>query len=200
MVFNTTFNNISVISWQSVLLVEETRVPGENHRPVISHWQTLSHNVVSSTPRHEQVSYKITLYYPMIIYTNVCIVFNLKRKYFHICHWVLLKLVLHWCPSLNSDQLKETINSVEEYVTFQSYFLLHVKCLMVSENTFRTFFSMGSYVKIYTVVMAILDSWSLNTKHVICIIHLKIIPAKFAFKTVVVSEKILLTHLSHRVK
>jgi hypothetical protein len=31
MVFNTTFNNISVISWQSVLLVEETRLPGENH-------------------------------------------------------------------------------------------------------------------------------------------------------------------------
>jgi hypothetical protein len=34
MVFNTTFNNISVISCRSVLLVEETRVPGENHRPV----------------------------------------------------------------------------------------------------------------------------------------------------------------------
>jgi hypothetical protein len=33
-VFNTTFNNISVISWRSVLLVEETGVPGENHRPV----------------------------------------------------------------------------------------------------------------------------------------------------------------------
>jgi hypothetical protein len=32
---NTTFNNISVISWQSVLLVEETRGPGENHRVVI---------------------------------------------------------------------------------------------------------------------------------------------------------------------
>jgi len=69
MVFNTTFNNISVISWrsvtifqlyhggqlqyfsyimavsynisgiswQSVLLVEETGVPRENHRPVVSH-------------------------------------------------------------------------------------------------------------------------------------------------------------------
>ena len=37
MVFNTTFNNISVISWQSVLLVEETRVPRENHRPAASH-------------------------------------------------------------------------------------------------------------------------------------------------------------------
>ena len=34
MVFNATFNNISVISWRSVLLVEETEVPGENHRPV----------------------------------------------------------------------------------------------------------------------------------------------------------------------
>jgi hypothetical protein len=29
MVFNATFNNISLISRQSVLLVEETRVPGE---------------------------------------------------------------------------------------------------------------------------------------------------------------------------
>jgi hypothetical protein len=37
MVFNATFNNISAISWQSVLLVEETKVPGENHRPVVSH-------------------------------------------------------------------------------------------------------------------------------------------------------------------
>ncbi len=33
MVFNATFNNISVISWQSVLLVEEPGVPGENHGP-----------------------------------------------------------------------------------------------------------------------------------------------------------------------
>jgi hypothetical protein len=36
-VFNATFNNISVISWQSVLLVEETGLSGENHRPVASH-------------------------------------------------------------------------------------------------------------------------------------------------------------------
>ena len=37
MVFNATFNNNSVISWRSVLLVEETRVPGEYHRPAASH-------------------------------------------------------------------------------------------------------------------------------------------------------------------
>ena len=54
--FSATFNNISVISWEAVLLMAETGVPWENYWPVASHWQTLSHNVVSSTPRHEQGS------------------------------------------------------------------------------------------------------------------------------------------------
>jgi hypothetical protein len=31
MVFNVTFNNILVISWRSVLLMEETGVSRENH-------------------------------------------------------------------------------------------------------------------------------------------------------------------------
>ena len=49
MVLSTTFKNSAAILWRSVLLVEET---GENHRPVPSHCQTLSHsNVVSSAPR-----------------------------------------------------------------------------------------------------------------------------------------------------
>ena len=40
------FNNISVMSWLSVLLVEKVGVPGENYRPVACHRQTLSYNVV----------------------------------------------------------------------------------------------------------------------------------------------------------
>ena len=56
MMFNATFNNISVISWRSVLLVEETVVPGENHQPAANRWQILSHNVVLSTLHHEQGS------------------------------------------------------------------------------------------------------------------------------------------------
>jgi len=43
MVFNDTFNNISDISWRSVLLVEKTR---ENHRNAANHWHTLSYNVI----------------------------------------------------------------------------------------------------------------------------------------------------------
>ena len=33
----------------------ETGVPGENYRPMPSHWQTLSHYIASSTTRHERV-------------------------------------------------------------------------------------------------------------------------------------------------
>ena len=44
MVFNATFNNISLMSWQSLLLLEGTGVPGENNRPAASHlslWREL---------------------------------------------------------------------------------------------------------------------------------------------------------------
>jgi hypothetical protein len=57
MVFNATFNNISVILWQSVLLVDEY-LEKTNHQLVSSHWQTRSHNVVSrrwSTNKHKLV-------------------------------------------------------------------------------------------------------------------------------------------------
>ena len=56
MVFKTTSDNISVILWWSVLLLEETGVPGKNDSPAASQLQTLSHNVVSSTHRHERDS------------------------------------------------------------------------------------------------------------------------------------------------
>jgi hypothetical protein len=42
MVFNASFNNILVISWRLVLLVDKTGVPGENNRIAASHCQTLS--------------------------------------------------------------------------------------------------------------------------------------------------------------
>ena len=48
MVFNATY--IVDVS----LLVEEIGVPRENPRYATSLWQTLSHNVVSSTPHHKQ--------------------------------------------------------------------------------------------------------------------------------------------------
>ena len=37
MMLSATFNNISVISWRSVLFGEDIGVPGESHRPIASH-------------------------------------------------------------------------------------------------------------------------------------------------------------------
>ena len=45
MLLNTTFSNISVILSRSVLLVKQTGVSGENHRPAASHLQTLSQKI-----------------------------------------------------------------------------------------------------------------------------------------------------------
>ena len=52
MMFNSTFNNIPVISWRSVL-VEETGVPKENHRPTASLWQTSYKQVQSYMLKHD---------------------------------------------------------------------------------------------------------------------------------------------------
>jgi hypothetical protein len=59
MVFNATFNNISVISWRSVLSVEETVVPGEEH-------------IFYSTTSACDLTLEIT----MIIFTHFRIVFT----------------------------------------------------------------------------------------------------------------------------
>ena len=53
MVFNATFNNISVVSWRSVFLIEETGVPGENHRPAASHRQTFITYIEYTSPERD---------------------------------------------------------------------------------------------------------------------------------------------------
>jgi hypothetical protein len=45
MVLKATSNNISVISWRSFILVEETCVLGKSHWHVACHWQIVSHSM-----------------------------------------------------------------------------------------------------------------------------------------------------------
>ena len=52
MVFNTAFNNILVISWRSVLLVEEAMYP-QKITDLSQVTDKLTHNVVWSTPCYE---------------------------------------------------------------------------------------------------------------------------------------------------
>ena len=90
LMFNTTFNSISVISWRSVVLVEETEVPIENHWPVASHSQIWSHNVVSSI-----YYFKIC----MLFLVNICTkMYNLRNKYrfFFWYQWMMIFLPSRW--------------------------------------------------------------------------------------------------------
>ena len=48
MVFGATLNNLSAISWQTVLLVENRL------KAIDLRWYTISHNIVSSTTRHQR--------------------------------------------------------------------------------------------------------------------------------------------------
>ena len=67
MMFNATFNNISVISWRSLVLEMETGIPGEKHRPVATHRQTLEHNGVSKSQqlKNYEIIHTDTRYYTL---------------------------------------------------------------------------------------------------------------------------------------
>ena len=67
--FDTTFNYISVISWWSVLLMEETKIhkkcTQKNHWPAANYWQTLSHSVSSTddlVPGHDLIHINLIKY------------------------------------------------------------------------------------------------------------------------------------------
>jgi hypothetical protein len=51
MVYNATFNFILVLSRRSIVLVEETGVPGKNHRPVASRRSGILNHIVSGDRR-----------------------------------------------------------------------------------------------------------------------------------------------------
>jgi hypothetical protein len=69
------FNRVRVIVF---LLMEETWVPRETHWPAASHWQTLSYDVVSSTPRLS--GFELTI---LVVMGTDCIGSN-KSNYYAI--------------------------------------------------------------------------------------------------------------------
>ena len=97
MVFNATFNNISVISLRSILLVEETGAPGENDQPVAGHCRTLSHNVYRVHLACE-AGFEFTT---LIVISTDCIGIN-KFNY----HTIKATTA----PSYNGNELKKTWN------------------------------------------------------------------------------------------
>jgi hypothetical protein len=102
MVFNATFNNSSVISWRSVLLVEET---GENPRPVARHWQTLHENnwyniyIIDQT-LNVRVYYKTFVYIPQSLRGQVVRVLLEHLIFDFVFHLIV---GMHHFQKLNTD-------------------------------------------------------------------------------------------------
>ena len=96
-VFGATFNSISFISWRSVVLVEETGEPRENHLRAASHWQTLPHNVVSNTHRyewysnynHDQKNFRIWNYSDYMVYFVFHFINALTKRFKYGCTYCL---------------------------------------------------------------------------------------------------------------
>jgi hypothetical protein len=66
MVFNATYNNISAISWRSVLLVEETGVPRENLKSTSSWIRRFVDNITSVVPcvyGFEEISFLLSTFH-----------------------------------------------------------------------------------------------------------------------------------------
>jgi len=70
-----------------------TGLPGENHRHVVSHWKTLSHIVVLSTPSHQRGS-NTTLVVISTDCTGSC-KSNYHRKTITTAPWKLENLILY---------------------------------------------------------------------------------------------------------
>jgi hypothetical protein len=98
MVLNNTFNNTSAISWWSILLVEKTRVPRENHRTAASHWHCTENNNKHSS-LHTLKYIKINVC-QMITTINICIHF--KNILIHIIYSLLTK----WKHSILQDYVR----------------------------------------------------------------------------------------------
>jgi hypothetical protein len=140
--------------------MEETAVHGENHRPDASHWQTLSHNVVS--PRHERIRTHISgdRHWDVCkLGVKIVILFintPLKQKYWWgrnnlrqmtcdrnnvLHHWQLsfiernYSLRFEQCIIFESGSLfifflEETVNQIVFLINNCSYMLLFFVCLL----------------------------------------------------------------------
>ena len=101
-VLNVTFNDVSVISRRSVLLVKETWLLGGKPQTWHKSLTTLSHNVVSSTPLERDSNSAVGLeiritYYQWVIFVFPNFLFTFKLYHTHFDVWnktLVIKRVL----------------------------------------------------------------------------------------------------------
>ena len=146
MVSSAIFNNISAISWWLVLLVEETRVSGENHRPAVSQWETLSHN--SFNGNHNAQSFPVSW---VVFCGSLSIVFPYLWPLYCLSFTSFFPIYGHYivCPSSRFSLFMAIILSVLRRVcpylwplyclSFASFFLIYGHYIFCPSPRFSLF-------------------------------------------------------------
>jgi hypothetical protein len=141
MMFNATFNNISVISWRPVLLVEETREPGENLRCYILHFYTTHyifslhitffHYTLHFDTTHYIYSLHITFFHYTLHFYTTHYIFSLHITFFH---YTLHFFTTHYIFSLHITFLHYTLH----FYTTHYIFTLHITFFHYTLHFFTT--------------------------------------------------------------
>ena len=97
MIFNAIFNNISAISWQSVLLVEEIKVLGENNRFVTSHSQILSNMLYLQILYEKQMNF---LLMRPLVHVFYFFIFPTSLEYLQMVYHLQKYMTGTWCKMI----------------------------------------------------------------------------------------------------
>jgi hypothetical protein len=111
MVFSATFNNISVISWRSVLLVYETGVPGEKNQRIVDY--VVRSNVALNYK--DLISYSITPLFKSKIYHQFSLInsgykYNLIRELIFVLYKYKYKCFINESSVKVNMRLQREVN------------------------------------------------------------------------------------------
>ena len=108
-------------------MAEETGVPGGKHRPAASHWQTLAHNVVSSTSRLGGIrTHNVSLMLFAVSYT-------LKDTHARFCvRNILFQQIFNWrsvSDKTNSiNKASNTMSRIKTGIEIMSFGMISINC------------------------------------------------------------------------
>jgi hypothetical protein len=134
-VFNATFNNISVNSWRSVLLMEETWVHRENYRLDAYHWQSLLPFVLEYSFGSEK---------SVLNYFYIFLHFHLNHRYNCCIHCTCI----HTRYIQNQWGISHIFQDILNlwYTSLLSQYIVHRSLVWLNENCFRISWKKNSHL------------------------------------------------------